>query len=89
MRFGGGEDRPVRSRIGQLKGQVMASTSLPTAMQLQQLDEDRRDLATVIANVNGVIANDLPRLYKVLGTSAPTIAPLKTLSAATGGGNQE
>ena len=42
--FGGGPNPNVRARIGQLKGQIMGSTSAPTAMQIRSATEAREDL---------------------------------------------
>ncbi|MEW6320668.1 MAG: glycosyl hydrolase [Acidobacteriota bacterium] len=64
----GGQQQNVRGRIGQTKGQVMASTSLPTEQQTRIAGELREDLAKVVQAVNDAIAA-MPALYDKLGAS--------------------
>jgi hypothetical protein len=64
----GGPNPNVRARIGQLKGQIMGSTSVPTAMQIRAATEAREDLAKVVQEVNDLIAA-VPQLYDKLGAS--------------------
>jgi len=64
----GGQSPNVRARIGQLKGQIMGSTSLPTAMQLRSATEAREDLTKVVQDVNDLITA-VPQLYDKLGAS--------------------
>lgn len=66
--FGGGPNPNVRARIGQLKGQIMGSTSAPTAMQVRTATEAREDLTKVVQEVNELIAA-VPQLYDKLGAS--------------------
>ncbi|MDH4066520.1 MAG: hypothetical protein OEW19_19120, partial [Acidobacteriota bacterium] len=68
----GGQNPNVRARIGQLKGQIMNSTSLPTAMQVRAATEAREDLTKVVQEINDLIAA-LPQLYDTLG--APGLKP--------------
>jgi len=75
----GGQQQNVRGRIGQLKGQVMNSTSLPTAMQLRAASEAREDLAAVVKDANELIAA-VPALYDTLGASGIRPAALKALA---------
>ena len=70
---GGGGGSAAASRtsgqqIGQLKGQVMNSTSLPTAMQIRSAAEAREDLTKVVQDTNDLIAA-VPQLYDKLGAS--------------------
>ena len=62
--FGGGAQN-VRGRLGQLKGQVMASTSLPTTTQLRQIQEARAAFAKALGEVNAAIAA-MPAFYELL-----------------------
>ncbi len=66
--FGGGQNPNVRARIGQLKGQIMGSTSLPTAMQLRSVTEAREDLTKVLQDLNGLMTA-VPQLYDTLGAT--------------------
>jgi hypothetical protein len=52
----GGMQQNVRGRIGQLKGAIMNSTSLPTAGQQRQTDEVKVDLSKAIDDLNKVLA---------------------------------
>jgi hypothetical protein len=75
--FGGGTEN-VRGRIGQLKGQVMASTALPTTTQLMQIREVKAALPIVIDQANASVAK-LPALVKELlsdGAIFPALKPL-------------
>ena len=77
--FGGGQNPNVRARIGQLKGQIMGSTSLPTAMQVRSATEAREDLTKVVQEVNELITA-VPQLYDKLGASGlkpAALAPIK------------
>lgn len=80
--FGGGVNPNVRARIGQVKGQIMGSTSLPTETQMRQTTEAREDLAKVVEDANAVITTTMPALYKQIGSQ---LTPLKPLRAVTAG----
>ncbi|MFN2446188.1 MAG: WD40/YVTN/BNR-like repeat-containing protein [Vicinamibacterales bacterium] len=82
--FGGGPNPNVRGQIGQVKGQVMGSTSLPTATQMRQATEMREDLAKVIDEVNTVITSTMPTLYKHLGAQPTPLKPLRALTTTAG-----
>ena len=60
--------RTSGQQIGQLKGQVMGSTSLPTAMQIRSTAEAREDLMKAVQDTNDLIAA-VPQLYEKLGAS--------------------
>ncbi len=76
--FGGGGQN-VRGTITQLKSQIMASTSLPTAVQTRGAQQSREDLAKTVDEVNAMIATGLPNLYKALTTNNYLPVPLKPL----------
>ena len=64
--------------IGQLKGQIMASTTLPTAMQTRSATEAREDLTKVVQEVNDLIAA-VPQIYDKLGASGLKPATLTAI----------
>ena len=75
--FGGGSEN-VRGRIGQLKGAIMGSTSLPTNTQLMQIREVKAALPQVIDQANAA-AGKMPGLVKeMLGAGAifPALKPV-------------
>jgi hypothetical protein len=76
--FGGGPNPNVRAVIGQTKGQVMNSTSLPTAQQVRVSTESREDLVKVVQEANALIA-EFPALYDKLGVSGLKPAALKPI----------
>jgi photosystem II stability/assembly factor-like uncharacterized protein len=84
--FGGGPNPNVRGQIGQVKGQIMGSTSLPTATQMRQTTEMREDLAKVIDEVNTVITTAMPTLYKHVGAQPTPLKPLRALTTTSTGG---
>jgi hypothetical protein len=63
---GGGGAQPIRNRITSLKGEVIGSQSLPTQVQMGQVDAVRKRLADLVAQLNTVLATDLPALYQQL-----------------------
>ena len=74
----GGNPENVRGRIGQLKGAIIGSTSVPTNTQLQQIREVKAALPVVIDQANAIAAK-LPGLVKeMLGAGAifPTLKPI-------------
>ena len=74
----GGNPENVRGRIGQLKGAIIGSTSVPTTTQLQQIREAKAALPVVIDQANAVAAK-MPALVKeMLGAGAifPTLKPV-------------
>ncbi|MEW6323730.1 MAG: hypothetical protein AB1635_21875, partial [Acidobacteriota bacterium] len=76
---GGGGAENVRGRIGQLKGQVMASTSVPTVTQMQQIREVTAALPLVIDQANAAAAK-LPGLVKELVGGGALYPPIKPVS---------
>ena len=75
--FGGGADN-LRGRIGQIKGQVMASTALPTNTQLMQIRDVRSQLPGLIDASNAVVAK-VPVLVKNMiaaGVMFPALKPV-------------
>jgi photosystem II stability/assembly factor-like uncharacterized protein len=76
--FGGGQNPNVRARIGQLKAQMMGSTSAPTAMQLRSATEAREDLAKVVQEVND-LTTAVPQIYEKLGAAGLKPAALNAV----------
>jgi hypothetical protein len=78
----GGQQQNVRAQIGQTKGQIMQSTSVPTAQQVRIAAELREDMVKVVADTNAAIAA-VSALYDKLGLGAvkpaapKPIAPLR------------
>ena len=64
----GGQQQTVRGQIGQVKGQIMGSTSMPTAQQIRIAGEVREDLAKVVTDTNGLI-EAVSALYDAVGAS--------------------
>ncbi len=77
----GGQQANVRGQLGQTKGQIMGSTSMPTAQQIRTAGELREDLAKVVADTNDLIAA-VPAVYDALGASGAKPAALKPVSPA-------
>jgi len=73
--FGGGQNN-VRGNLGQTKGQIMQSTSLPTAQQIRSAAELREDLTKVIADTNELITA-IPAIYDALGATGAKPTALK------------
>jgi hypothetical protein len=72
----GGQQGNVRGSLGQTKGQIMGSTSLPTAQQVRIAGELRDDLAKVVTDTNELIAV-IPNIYDALGASGAKPTALK------------
>jgi hypothetical protein len=72
----GGQQANVRGQLGQTKGQIMGSTSLPTAQQIRAAGEMRDDLTKAIADTNELIAA-VPAIYDALGASGAKPTALK------------
>jgi hypothetical protein len=75
--FGGGTEN-VRGRIGQLKGAVVGSTSVPTNTQLQQIREVKAALPVVTDQTNALAAK-LPGLVKELIGAGAIFPALKSV----------
>ncbi len=74
----GGNPENLRGRIGQLKGQVMQSTAIPTNTQMMQVRDVRGQLPGLIDSANAVVAK-VPGLVKDMvgsGTLFPAIKPV-------------
>ena len=63
-----GFQQNVRNRIGGLKGQVMASSSLPTATQSRQRDDVAKAVDKAVSELNAVVAK-APALYAQVGAA--------------------
>ena len=72
----GGQQGNVRGQLGQTKGQIMGSTSLPTAQQMRSSVELREDLTKVVADTNELITA-IPAIYDALGASGAKPTALK------------
>ena len=75
--FGAGNEN-VRGRIGQLKGSIMGSTSVPTNTQLMQIREVKAALPLLVDQANAAVGK-LPALVKdMIGSGAifPAIKPV-------------
>jgi photosystem II stability/assembly factor-like uncharacterized protein len=77
--FGGQQN--VRGQIGGAKNQIMASTSLPTAVQLRTARDAREDLAKLVEEINAVIATDMPALEKMLADQGIRGVQVKPIGA--------
>jgi hypothetical protein len=74
----GGNTENLRGRIGQLKGQVMASTAIPTTTQMMLVRDVRGQLPGLIDQANAVVAK-VPALVKTMignGALFPAIKPV-------------
>ncbi len=71
----------LRREISQLKGQVMASTSVPTEGQVRQTGESREQLAEVVGDVNAVITSTMPAMYRLLSEHSlqPGLMPIRAI----------
>jgi hypothetical protein len=84
---GGGGAQPVRNRINSLKQEVIGSQSLPTRVQMTQVDALQKQLAALVGQVNSVITSTLPSLHKQLHENSifPSVGePIKMLPVSTG-----
>ena len=72
----GAQQANVRGQIGQVKGQLMGSTSMPTAQQIRAAADARDDMMKVVTDTNELIAA-VPALYDALGASGAKPAALK------------
>lgn len=79
---GAGGVPPVPFQLANVKGQLLASTSKPTATQLRLAREAREDLATAITAINRIISTDMPAVYQALGQPQlmPEMTPLPPLT---------
>ena len=72
----GGQQANVRGQIGQTKGQIMGSTSMPTAQQLRSAAELREDMVKLVTDTNDLMAA-VPAMYDALGAPGAKPTPLK------------
>ncbi len=72
----GAQAQNVRGQIGQTKGQIMSSHSVPSEQQMRVLAEGRGDLAKVIQETNALITA-MPGLFDKIGAGALKPAALK------------
>ncbi|MGE3274871.1 MAG: hypothetical protein AB7O67_07150 [Vicinamibacterales bacterium] len=76
----------VRGRIGQIKGQIMGSTALPTETQLAQMKELQAALPTLVTDANTATAKVAP-LVKDLVDAGVMPAPIPPVPPPGPGGN--
>jgi photosystem II stability/assembly factor-like uncharacterized protein len=79
----GGQQQNVRAQIGQTKGQIMQSTSAPTAQQARIAGELRDDMVKVVADTNAAMTA-VSALYDKLGLGAVKPAAPKPLAPVQG-----
>ncbi|MGE3490179.1 MAG: glycosyl hydrolase [Vicinamibacterales bacterium] len=72
----GGQQANVRGQLGQTKGQIMNSTSMPTAQQMRIAGELREDMAKLVSDTNDLMAA-VSAMYDALGASGAKPAVLK------------
>ena len=78
----GGQPQNVRGQIGQTKGQIMNSHSLPSEQQLRILTDGRGDLVKVVQETNALIAS-VPGLFDKIGAGGLKPAALKPIRLVT------
>jgi hypothetical protein len=76
----GAQQQNVRGQIGQTKGQIMNSHSLPSEQQMRVLTDGRGDLAKVIQETNALISA-MPALFEKIGAGGLKPAALKPVRA--------
>ena len=77
-----GQQQNVRGQIGQTKGQVMNSHSLPSEQQQRVLADNRGDLAKLVQETNALITA-LPDLFEKIGAGGVKPAAIKPVRAVT------
>ena len=80
----GGQQANVRGQLGQTKGQIMGSTSMPTAQQIRVAGELREDTAKLVADTNALIAA-VPAMYDALGATGAKPTALKPVGPVPAG----
>jgi hypothetical protein len=75
---GGGGVAPVPNQLATVKGQLLASTSRPTEVQMRLAREGREDLLKAVEEINEIIATAMPAVYAALGQPQlqPVVAPM-------------
>ena len=73
---GGGNAENVRGRVGQLKGAIMGSTSVPTTTQMAMIREVRSALPKVIEDANAA-GRKMPALVRDLIGAGVVFTPVK------------
>ena len=79
---GAGGIAPVPGQFGQVKNQLLASTSRPTDVQMRIAREARQDLVAAVESINRVISSTLPAVYQALGQPqlAPSLSPFPAVT---------
>jgi hypothetical protein len=70
----------LRNQVTTLKGQIMASTSLPTVQQMQQARENRDEAAKLIDDLNDALTKAMPALLKTLSDNNVHPAQMKPVA---------
>lgn len=83
---GGGGVQPLRNRINGLKSEVVGSQSLPTQVQSAQTETLQKQLADLVAQLNGAITTALPGVYKALQDHGIYPGPGDPITAVKPGG---
>lgn len=81
---GGGQQANTRGQLGQTKGQIMNSTSMPTVQQIRTAGELREDMVKLVTDTNDLIAA-VPAMYDALGAPGAkpaALTPVGPLPAA-------
>jgi photosystem II stability/assembly factor-like uncharacterized protein len=79
--LGGGDGAQLlRNRVTTTKAQIMASTSLPTAQQMQSARESGAEFTKLVADLNDALSAGLPALYKTLGENNVHPPPMKAIA---------
>jgi hypothetical protein len=79
---GAGGIAPVPGQFGQVKNQLLASTSRPTDVQMRVAREARQDLVAAVESINRIISSTLPAVYQALGQPqlAPSLSPFPAVT---------
>ena len=79
---GPGGIAPVPGQFGQVKNQLLASTSRPTDVQMRLAREARQDLVAAVESINRIISSALPAVYQSLGQPqlAPNLSPFPAVT---------
>src|SRR5262249_19583562 len=75
-----GTGQALRAQVNTTKTQIMASTSLPTASQLQSAKDSRDAYGKLVADLNDAIATAVPALYKHLSDAGIRPAAMKAIA---------
>jgi photosystem II stability/assembly factor-like uncharacterized protein len=82
---GVGGRNALRNRIGQLRGEVGNSQTLPTASQTERLEAYFKDLNDLLSEINTITSTTMPALYKQINYSdvGPAFEAIKPVARGT------